>query len=54
MGKGNIDLSQRGISRMKVIMAAVCVVTAVFIALLMTLFRGGYFRRKRWSSENLG
>jgi hypothetical protein len=46
MGKGNIDLSERGISRIKVIMAAVGVVTAVFIALLLTLFRGGYFKAK--------
>ncbi len=46
IGKGNIDLSARGISRIKVIMAAVSVVTAVFIALLLTLFRGGYFKAK--------
>jgi hypothetical protein len=44
--KGNFDLSQRGISRIKVVMAIVSVVIAVFIALLMTLFRGGYFKAK--------
>lgn len=38
--------SERGISRLKVIMAIVCVVTAVFIALLLTLFRGGYLKAK--------
>lgn len=48
MSKGNIDLSERGISRLKVIMAVVGVVTAVFIALLLTLFRGGYFKAKAY------
>lgn len=44
--KGNVSLSERGISRIKVIMAIACVVTAIFIALLMTLFRGGYLKTK--------
>ena len=44
--KGNTVPSVRGISRIKVVMAIACVVTAVFIALLLTLFRGGYFKAK--------
>lgn len=44
--KSNITLSERGISRLKVVSAIIGVVTSVFIALLMTLFRGRYFKEK--------
>lgn len=50
--KSNISLSERGISRLKVVMAIVGVVTAVFIALLMTLFRGGYLKEKALEFKN--
>jgi hypothetical protein len=36
----------KGISRAKVISAVVCVVTAVLIALVLTLLRGGYFKAR--------
>lgn len=45
-GKENTVSSEQGISRVKVIMAIVSIVTAVFFALLMTLFRGGYFKAR--------
>lgn len=45
-GRENTVQSEQGVSRVKVIMAIVCIVTAVFIALLMTLFRGGYFKAR--------
>ncbi len=57
--KTNIDLSERGISRLKVVMAIVGVIIAVFIALLITLFRGGYCKaramelKKRWGKSVL-
>lgn len=44
--KENTVPSEQGISRVKVIMAVVCVVTAIFLALLMTLFRGGFFKAR--------
>ncbi|SHI21053.1 hypothetical protein SAMN02745823_03442 [Sporobacter termitidis DSM 10068] len=55
----NKPAGQQGVNRFKVIMAAVGVVTAVILALLMTLFRGGYFKaralefRKRWWKDLL-
>lgn len=57
--KGNMGLSERGISRLQVIMAIVSIITAIFIALLMTLFRGGYLKvkalelKKRWGKALL-
>lgn len=44
--KGNTVRSERGINRLKVVMTVAGVVTAVFIALLLTLFRGGYIKAK--------
>lgn len=57
--KGNEGLNEQGLSRFRVIMAVIGVVTAVFIALVMTLFRGGYFKakalefKKRWGKTVL-
>ncbi len=45
-GRSKPVASERGVSRIKVVMAVACVVTAVFIALLLTLFRGGYFKAR--------
>jgi hypothetical protein len=42
--KNNTELSERGFNRLQVVMAIIGVVTAIVIALLLTLFRGGYFK----------
>lgn len=52
LDRGNRLGAERGISRFSVIMAIVCIVTAVFIAVLLTLFRGGYFKARANEFKN--